>query len=142
MMHIHKSHGQCSIQQYAINSMLYLHTIKDKYIEICNEFISQLCIGYYSILLIMPLKLQEILNSVKETLIKSNPEYDIVIKRLHLYYDMKLVTFGIDKKRNLIIQFPIFVQPYTQQPLILYQIEMAPVPTVDKNTNANSYTEF
>ena len=61
----------------------------------------------------MPLKLQEILDSVKETLIKINPDYNIVIKRLHLYYDMKLVTFGIDKKRKLIIQFPIFVQPYT-----------------------------
>ena len=39
-----------------------------------------------------PYKLQEIINLVKETLIKSNPDYDIVIKRLHLYYDMKLVT--------------------------------------------------
>ena len=25
---------------------------------------------------------------------------------------MKLVTFDIDEKRNLIVQFPIFVQPY------------------------------
>ena len=88
--------------------MLYLHTIKDKYIEVYNEFISQLQIyakvvrilakGYLPISLIMPLKLQEILNSVKETLTKSNPDYDIMIKRLHLYYDMKLVTFGIDRK--------------------------------------------
>ena len=89
-----------------------------------------------------PLKLQEILGSVKEALIKTNPEYDIVIKRLHLYYNMKLVTFGIDRKRNLIIQFPIFVQPYTQQPLILYQLETVPVPIIDKNTKANSYTEL
>ena len=126
--------------------------IKDKYIKIYNEFISQLRIyakavrilakGYLPILLITPLKLQEILDSVKETLIKTNPDYDIVIKRLHLYYDMKLVTFGIDKKRILIIQFPIFVQPYTQQPLILYQLETVPVPIVDKNTKANSYTEI
>ena len=84
------------------------------------------------ILLVTPLNLQEILHLVKETLIKTNPDYDIVIKRLHLYYDMKLVTFGIDKKRNLIIQFLIFVQPYTQQPLILYQIETVPVPIIDK----------
>ena len=35
-------HGACSTQHYAINSMLYLHTIKDKYIKIYNEFISQL----------------------------------------------------------------------------------------------------
>ena len=68
----------------------------------------------------MPYKLQEILNLVKENLTKSNPDYDIVIKRLHLYYDMKLITFGIDIHRNLIIQFPAFVQPYTQQPLNIY----------------------
>ena len=35
-------HEACSIQHYAINSLLYLHMIKDKYIEIYNEFISQL----------------------------------------------------------------------------------------------------
>ena len=82
------------------------------------------------------------LDSVKESLIKTNPDYDIMIKRLHLYYDMKLLTFGIHMKRNLIIQFPIFVQPYTEQLLILYQIETVPVPIVDKNTKANSYTEI
>ena len=98
--------------------------------------------GYLPILLVTLLKLQDILDLVKETLIKTNPEYDIVIKRLHLYYNMKLVTFGIDRKRSLIIQFPIFVQPYTHQPLILYQLETVPVPIVDKNTKANSYTEL
>ena len=34
-----------------------------------------------------------------------NPDYDIVIKRLHLYYDMKLVTFSIDRDKNVIIHF-------------------------------------
>ena len=53
---------------------------------------------------------------------------------------MKLVTFGIDRDSNLIIQFPVFVQPYTQQLLILYQIETLPVPIVDQNKQANSYT--
>ena len=55
---------------------------------------------------------------------------------------MKLVTFSIDRKRNLIIQFPIFIQPYTQQPLILYQLETIPVSVVDKNTKANTYTQL
>ena len=59
---------------------------------------------------------------------------------IHLYYNMKLVTSGIDKERNLIILFPIFIQPYTQQPLILYQIETVPVPIIDQNTQAHSYT--
>ena len=86
--------------------------------------------------------MQKIINLVKETLIKSNPDYDIVIKRLHLYYSMKLVTFGIDQERNLIVQFPIFMQQYTQQPLILYQLETVPVPIIDQNPNAQSYTEL
>ena len=30
---------------------------------------------------------------------------------MYKYYDMKLVTFGIDQDRNLIKQFPVFVQP-------------------------------
>ena len=95
---------------------------------------------YLPISLITPYKLQEIINLVKETLIKSNPDYDIVIKRLHLYYDMKLVTFRIDQKRNLIIWFPIFVQPYMQQLLILYQLETVPVPIIDQIPNVQSYT--
>ena len=28
---------------------------------------------------------------------------------------MKLVTFGIDNERNLIVQFPVFVQPYSEK---------------------------
>ena len=79
---------------------------------------------------------------LKKTIQTTNPDYDIVIKRLYLYDDIKLVTFGIDKVRNLIIQFPVFVQPYMQQPLILYQREKVPVPIVDQNKQANFYTHF
>ena len=61
-------------------------------------------------------------------LAKTNKDYDLVLNRLYLYYNMKLVTFGIDQDRNLIIQFPVFVQPYTQTKLTLYQIEMVPIP--------------
>ena len=56
----------------------------------------------------------------------------MVLNRLHLYYDMPLITFCIDRDMNLIIQFPVFVQPYTQKPLILYQLETVPVPVLDK----------
>ena len=76
--------------------------------------------GYLPISLLPPIKLWEILNQVKKAIQITNPDYDIVMKRLHLYHDMKLVTFGIDKKRNLIIQFLVFIQPYFQQQLILY----------------------
>ena len=55
---------------------------------------------------------------------------------------MKLVTFSTDKDKNLIVQFPVFIQPYTQQLLILYQIKTVPVPIIDQNTQAHSYTHL
>ena len=82
------------------------------------------------------------LGKVKKAIQITNPDYDIVIKSLPLYYDIKLVTFGIDKDRNLIVQFPVFVQPYTQQLLILDQIERLLVPIIDQNKQANSFTHL
>ena len=89
-----------------------------------------------------PLKLKEILNEVRTALWTNNPDFDLVIDRLHLYYDMQLVTFCINKDKNFIIQFPIFIQSYTQQPLILYQLETVPVPIIDQNTQVHSYTQL
>ena len=107
-----------------------------------KEFIRQLHIyatairiltkGDLPILLITPLKLTEILNAVKVTIRKTNPDYDIAIKRHCLYYDMKFVMFGKDRDKNLIVQFQVFIKLYTQQPLVLYQIETVPVPIIDK----------
>ena len=68
--------------------------------------------GYLPITLIMPAKLEAILQQVQLAITKSNQDYEIVLNRLYLYYNMKLVTFGIDCKKNLIIQFLVFVQPY------------------------------
>ena len=43
---------------------------------------------------------------------------------------------------NLVIQFLVFIQPYTQKPLILYQLETVPVLILDTNTEAQSYTHL
>ena len=127
-----------------INSMLYLRTIKDKYIELYNKFISQLhdyakairilAKEYLPILLVTPLKLKEMLALVKETL----------NKKPRLQYSHKKITFVLwyeisDFQHR---QFPIFIQPYTQQLLILYQLEKVPVPVIDKNTKADTYTQL
>ena len=89
--------------------------------------------------MITPSKSREILSDVKTAIRKTDPNYDLVIDRLHLYYDMQLVTFGINRDKTFIVQFPVFIQPYTQQPLILDQIETVPVPIIDQNTQAQSY---
>ena len=119
------------IQYYSINSLIYLRIVKEKYVLMHKEFIMQLHIyvsaitilarEYLPISLITPLKVTQILNMVRDTVRQTNADYDLVIKRLYLYYDMKVVYFGIDRDRNLIIQFPVFIQPYTQQLLLLYQ---------------------
>ena len=100
------------VGHYAINSLLYLTTLREKYVKMYEKFISQLKMyakvirvflkGYLTISLLPPSTLQEILGKVKKDFPITNPDYGIVIKRLHLCYDMKLVTFGIDEDRNLI----------------------------------------
>ena len=98
--------------------------------------------GYLPISLLPPSKLEKILNEVRIAIAISNKDYDLVLTRLYLYYDMKLVTFGIENQRNLIVQFPVFIQLHTQKRLIMYQIETVPVPILDKNEQAQSYTEL
>ena len=56
--------------------------------------------GYLPNTLVTPSKLQVILNEVRKALWTTNPNYDLVIDRQRLYYDMKLVTFGIDKNKK------------------------------------------
>ena len=78
---------------------------------------------------------------VKKSPHHTNPDYTLVLDRLHLY-DMHLVTFGIDEDMNLVIQFLVFIQPYRQRPLILCQLEPVPVPVLDENIEAQSYTHL
>ena len=139
-------------QQYAFNSLLFLRVIQDKYISLYRELITQLqsyvsairvlAKGYSPTTLLTPSKLQGILVEVKKSPQHTNPDYALVLERLCLYYDMQLVTFRIDKSMNLVIQFPVFIQPCTQKPLILYQLETVLVPILDMNTEAQSYTHL
>ena len=101
------------LHYYSINSLLYLRTTQGKYIMLYRELISQLCIyasairilakGYLPNTLVTPFKLKKILSKVRKILQATNPDYDLVIDRLHLHYHMQLVTFGIDKDKNLIV---------------------------------------
>ena len=144
------SSSSTGVQHYAVNSLLFLTTVREKYVKMYERFLNQLIQysqairvlskGYLPITLLSPSKLNIILQKVRETIQKENKDYDILLKRLYLYYDMKLVTFGIDDKRNLIVQFPVFVHSHNQKHLTLYQLETVPVPIIDRNENAQSYT--
>ena len=82
------------------------------------------------------------MKQVQIAIAKTNQDYELVLNRLYLYYNMKLVTFGIDIQKNLIIQFPIFVQLYTQTKLTLHQVETVPVPILDASNKIQSYTQL
>ena len=136
-------------QNFAINSVLFLTNVREKYVKMYERFLEEIKIyskairilskDYLPIYLLPPSKLEKILSEVRKAITKSNKDYDLVLTRLYLYYDMKLVTFGIDKKRNLIMQFPVFVQPYTQNRLFMYQIETVPVLILYQNEKVKSY---
>ena len=117
----------------------------ERFIAELKSYLKAICIlskGYLPISLIPPSKLETILQQVKTALAKNNKNYDLLLNRFYLYYDMKLVMFGIDNDRNLTIQFAVFIEPYTKARLTLYQIETVPVPILDTNDKAPSYTQL
>ena len=70
--------------------------MQDKYILLYRELITQLRIyvsairilakGYLPNTLLTPKKLQGILSEVEKSLHTTNPDYTLVLDRLHLYY--------------------------------------------------------
>ena len=137
---------------YSVDTILFLTTVRERYVKMYERFmvelksyskaVKMLPKGYLPISLIPPSKLEAILLQVKTALTKTNKDYDLMLDRLYLHDDMKLVTFGIDDQKNLLIQFLVFVQPYTQTKLTLYQIETVPIPILDVNDKAQSFTQL
>ena len=80
------------------------------------------------------------LNQIKAALQKTDPNYNLLFHDLYYYYDMQMVSFSYDKDFNFLLQLPVFIEPYFQDPLSLYQIETVPIPIKDINTEANSYS--
>ena len=103
------------VQQYTFNSLLFLRVLQDEFITLYRELIIQLksytstirilTKGYLPSNLIPPSRLQYILAEVRRSLQQANPDYTLVFERLHLYYDMPLVTFGVDRNVNLLFSF-------------------------------------
>ena len=74
---------------YSINTLLFLRTIKEKYVTMYERFIVELKLylkaihilskGYLPISLMSPSKLETILQQVKTALAKNNKNYDLVL---------------------------------------------------------------
>ena len=91
------------MHNFAINSVLFLTTVREKYVKMYERFIEELKTysktirilskGYLPRYLLLPSKLERILNELRKVITKSNKDYDLVLTRLYLYYNMKCSDF-------------------------------------------------
>ena len=82
------------MHSYAINSVLFLTIVREKYVKMYKRFIEELKLysrairilskGYLPISLLPPSKLEKNLNEVRVAIAKSNKDYDLVLTRLYL----------------------------------------------------------
>ena len=102
--------------------------------------------GYLSHTVIRPDKLEHFLKQVKQNLVDSYPEFEIITMALKWYYQVPLITFGYSKGM-LAISIPIFVKPRIQEILTVFQIKSTPVPyhmnpsMIDENESKDVYTQ-
>ena len=116
----------------------------DELERVLREFLSAVRIpskGYLPASLFPPTILCRITSNALQMVQKKNPDYVLMIKHVTEYYDMKMVTFGVNDSEELVVAFPVFVQDLTRESMTLYEFETVKVPITDTNLAANSYTE-
>ena len=114
----------------------------DELERVLREFLSAVEIlsrGHLPASLFPPSTLCRITSNALQMIQEKNPDYVLTIKHVAEYYDMKMVTFGVNNSEELIVVFPVFVQDHTRESMTLYELETVPI--TDTNLAANSYTE-
>ena len=136
---------------YSHMFQLYIDNLREKYIRLYEALETELNLllrsiailskGYLPPQLFPPTTLVKISQKAIAMIKTKNPDYVLALPHITDYYDMRLVTFGLDDQGKLVICFPIFIKEYKKEPMTLYQIETVKVPITDTNTEADSYTE-
>ena len=136
---------------YSHLTQLYLASLREKYIRLYEALDTELKLllrsiailskGYLPPQLFPPSTLVGISQKSLAMIQAKNPGYVLALTHITDYYDMRLVTFGLDDQGRLVVCFPIFVKEHKKEPMTLYQIETVKVPINDENIEANSYTE-
>ena len=136
---------------YSHMLQLYIANLREKYIRLYEALETELRLllrsiailskGYLPPQLFPPRTLVEISQKAIAMIKTQNPDYVLALPHITDYYDMRLVTFGLDDQGRLVVCFPIFIKEYKKEPMTLYQIETVKVPITDTNKKADSYTE-
>ena len=116
----------------------------DELERVLREFLSAVRIlskGYLPASLFPLTILCRITSNALQMVQKKNPDYVHTIKHVTEYYDMKMVTFGVNDGEELVVAFPVFVQHHTRESMTLYELETVKVPITDTDLAASGYTE-
>ena len=136
---------------YSHLSQLYIQSLREKYIRLYEALVRELKLllrsiailskGYLPPQLFPPTTLVDISQKAIAMIKSKNPDYVLALPHITDYYDMRLVTFGLDDQERLVVCFPIFIKDFKKEPMTLYQLETVKVPINDENKEADSYTE-
>ena len=137
---------------YNFEVMMYLKNVREEHVvsyreavKAARDLLNGIAIvtqGRLPRALISDNQLREILGKVDAMVKRNYPEYVLAAKHISHYRDMKMVTFSVDQQaHSLILTFPAFIKNYKQPPLSLYEVETVPVPIIDKNVKADSYSQ-
>ena len=137
---------------YNFEVMTYLKNVREEHVvsyreavKAARDLLNGIAIvtqGRLPRALISDNQLREILGKVDAMVKRNYPDYVLAAKHISHYRDMKMVTFSVDQQtHSLILTFPAFIKNYKQPPLSLYEVETVPVPIIDKNVKADSYSQ-
>ena len=137
---------------YNFEVMMYLKNVREEHVvsyreavKAARDLLNGIAIvtqGRLPRALISDNQLREILGKVDAMVKRNYPDYVLAAKHISHYRDMKMVTFSVDQQaHSLILTFPAFIKNYKQPPLSLYEVETVPVPIIDKNVKADSYSQ-
>ena len=137
---------------YNFEVMMYLKNVREEHVvsyreavKAARDLLDGIAIvtqGRLPRALISDNQLREILGKVDAMVKRNYPDYVLAGKHISHYRDMKMVTFSVDQQaHSLILTFPAFIKNYKQPPLSLYEVETVPVPIIDKNVKADSYSQ-
>ena len=137
---------------YNFEVMMYMKNAREEHVvtyreavKAARDFLDGIAIvtqGRLPRALISDNQLREILGKVDSMVKRNYPDSVLAATHISHYRDMKMVTFAVDQQaHSLIVTFPAFIKNYKQPPLSLHEVETVPVPIIDKNVKANSYSQ-
>ena len=91
----------------------------DELERVLREFLSAVRIlskGYLPASLFPPTILRRVTSNALQMVQKKNPDYVLMIKHVTEYYNMKMVTFGINNGEELVVALPVFSRTIPESP--------------------------